>query len=418
MKIKLKKLFTKADLVIKTKTFQDTGIVFGGNVISSILGAIFFFLLAHQSGAYLFGVFSVVIAISTTAVDLFDIAINNAIVGFGSNELSRAAVVKRGLIQKIVLAFGLSILLWIFAPVIIRILDKSELLSPLRLAVWLIPARSFFSLVKTILQSMKKFFLDAIVDVFSSAIRLLGFYLFPLSGLSLIDGALLAYISSLALSSLLAIHVLIKILLTPSKTKLPESFHLYQSWMVVSFVSSAIASRLDIFFLTRLTSLTVVGWYQAAFRLFMPVQQLASSLSRVFAPRFASFVGELDVKKYLKKSLYLSGLLAMSIFLTLPFLGIGIAFLYGKDFIPAISIAFGLSIYFAVFLFSTPYWSALLYFRKDAKAFARLSLVQLILMIVLLPITIKLFGVAGAVASLVVALLSTVFMVRNIVKIL
>src|SRR3989338_2098558 len=189
----------------RTATFKDTTVVFIGNNLSSVLGAVFFFILARKAGPAVFGIFSIATAVAITAVDLFDIAINNAIISFGSKSGWMAIALRNGLKRKILLSIIFSVLLWIFIPAIIWVLGKPEISYALKISVWLIPAKAIFSFVKTALQAGKEFFLDSAVDILSSAIRLLGFFILWKIGLSHLSSALWSYILGLLLSTIIAL---------------------------------------------------------------------------------------------------------------------------------------------------------------------------------------------------------------------
>lgn len=396
----MKLFFDSINRAIRAATVRDTGVVFVGNIISSVLGALFFFLLAHKGGPYIFGVFSVSIAIAVTVVDLFDIAIDNAVLNFASRSEARSAVLRTGLVRKCVLSIGASILLWISAPLLVGLLGKSEILQTIRMAIWFIPIKSFYSFVKTIFQASRQFHFDAGIEIFSSSIRIIGFLFMFVSNISVLTLALWTYMGSLAVSAILGLPLILPALRKKEGTRPDKEFTSFQSWMTVSFAASAISSRLDVLFLTRMTSLETVGWYQAAFRLFMPIQQLAGSLTRVFAPRLASFHSVLQARSYLRKSLILTGFLSGAILFTMPIFPWAVQLLYGWRFQETVPIAYGLVPFFMIFLFSTPWWSVLLYFHSQAKKFAQFSVFGLLLQLVLFPSMITLFGVAGAAAAL------------------
>lgn len=388
---------------LRTATLRDTGVVFIGNFISSVLGAVFFFLLAHQGGPYILGVFGVSIALAITIVDLFDVAIDNAVISFGSRIETRGAVLRSSLSRKLILSFTAALLLWIFAPAVVFLLGKPDILLSVRTAIWLIPAKSLYSFAKTVFQISRKFHFDAGIEIFSSLIRLIAFMLIFLVKGQILSVALWTYIGSLFVSICISLPFIMPMLIEKSHQNEHHKFTSYQLWMTLSFAASSISSRLDVFFLTRFTSLEIVGWYQAAFRLFMPIQQLAGSLTRVFAPRLASFGESLKTKQYLKKSIVLSGILSLSMLLPIPLFPWAIPFLYGGRFHEAVPIAYGLIPYFMIFLFSTPWWSVLLYFHSQAKMFAMLSIVGLFLQLGLFPPAISLFGVYGAAMVLFVS---------------
>lgn len=405
---------SKISRIIGTSTFKDSTLVFSGNLVSSVLGAVFFFLLAHRAGPRDFGIFSVTVAAAVTVVDLFDIAINNAMVNFGSRQESRRPVLRDGLIRKLVLSSIFSLLFWLGAPMISRALGQGELVVFFRTVVWLIPARAIYSFVKTALQVSQQFFLDAGVDVLSSLLRLAGMIALPYLDISQLNAAFWSYILALILSVIIAlpnIRNLLEEQIDNRREVDAGAFTTYQSWMTLAFIASAVTSRLDVFFLTRLVSLEVVGWYQAAFRLFMPIQQLAGSLSRVFAPRFASFAKSSELRVYMRKSILLSTGLAILIFLPLPVFPSAIKLLYGSDFIPATSMAYGLAVYFAIFLASTPWWSKLLYYHSNARLFAFLSALQLMLIALLSPLGITYAGAIGMIGVLIVSIVAATIVV-------
>lgn len=402
MKARITKLSSVAAGIIKTGTFRDSGAVFIGNMISSVLGAVFFFLLAHKLGAGGFGIFNVVIAVMVTAVDLFDIAINNAIVSFGTKIGQRGWVLRNGLKRKLLLAVVLSFTIWAGRDIIGFILGRPELKTPLGIGISLIAAKSLYSFVKTGLQIAKKFYLDAVVDVLASIFRIGLFYWLVLWGIDGLEAGLWSYSVSLVLPLPICFPLIWKLVSEKSDRQDKRKFGAFQSWMTTSFFFSAISGRLDVFFLARFTSLEIVGWYQAAFRLFMPIQQLASSLSRVFAPRHAAFFKDEEADNYTRKGTWLSSGLALSMLFAIPLLRWVIPIFYGAGFMPAINMSYWLMPYFMVFLFLTPWWSQLLYYHSRAKMFAILAGLQLLLTLILMPYTIWVFGANGVAVSLTI----------------
>lgn len=389
--------------ISKTATFKDTGIVFTGNAFSAILGAFFFFYLARVAGANNFGIISTSLAAMLVLTDLFDVALNTTIVNFASKKQYQTTVLKLILKRKLLFAFIVAPLLALFAHPIANLLGHQELAFPLRLAAIGIPLKVLYTFVKAALQSNRQFIFDAIAEVSGALFRLLIFILFfHICDLPVVASAILAYSLGLGLAFLIALPRAIKLL--REKISISKDFHAsisrYQSWLTLSFVATAISGRLDIFALTRLGSLTAVGLYEAAFKLFIPVQQLSGSLSRVFAPRFAS-IDKKQFSSYFKKTIWLSIGLALATLATLPILKPAILLLYGPEFLPTVSYARILIFYFALFILSTPWWSHLLYHQSDAKRFTFLSILQLSLLVVLLPVGIIKLGGLGAPIALV-----------------
>lgn len=386
---------------LRTATIKDTGVVFAGNTVSSILGAIFYFLLARVAGPAQFGIFAAVAAIATTAVDLFDIGINAAVINFASRTETRPVSLRAALVRKFWLSLIVTLAIVLAAPIVAGLLGQPVLTGAIRWAAILVPTKAVFSFVRSGLQAAKSFVWDAGVDVLSSVVRLGLFGIFVLvSDLDPVLAAIWGYAAGLLVPAVLVAGKMRKMMAGESSNAGLPGFTTYQSYMTAAFALAAVSGRLDVFFLTRMTSLEAVGLYQAAFRLFMPIQQLSSSLSRVLAPRFAGFGDRAEAKKYLNKSLLMSGGLAVSMFLTVPFLSWGIRLLYGSNFGGAAGNAYFLLFYFAVFLAATPWWAKLLYFHSNAKWYAILSAGQLFLLLSLMPVLISGFGPRGAAIAL------------------
>ncbi len=402
---------------LRTATVKDTGIVFAGNTISSVLGAVFYFLLARIAGPAQFGVFAVVAAVATTAVDLFDVGINAAVINYASRIETRSVSLRAAFLRKVWISLIVTLIIILAAPIISGLLGQPVLTGAIRWAALLVPTKAFFSFIRSGLQAAKLFAADAVLDILSSVVRLGSFGVFTF-GLSFdpVMAAILGYAIGLFLPAAFGLKKVWRMMGKSGNNTIATGFTSYQSYMTAAFAMSAISGRLDVFFLTRLTSLEAVGWYQAAFRLFMPVQQLSSSLSRVLAPRFAGFGDAIEAKKYLKKSLALSFGLAVLMFLTIPFLNLGIRFLYGSSFTAATVNGYWLLIYFAVFLAATPWWAKLLYFHSNAKWYAVLAGAQLIMMLVLMPPLINVFGSNGAAAALIGANLAAAGAAAYLVK--
>lgn len=387
--------------IVRTATVKDTGIVFAGNTISSILGAVFYFLLARVAGPTQFGMFAAVAAVATTAVDLFDVGINAAVINYASRAETRQSSLRSALVRKVWISGAVTVIIVLAAPIISGLLGQPVLTGAIRWAALLVPAKALFSFVRSGLQAVKLFVLDAGLDILSSVMRL-GSFIVLIFGLGYdpVLAAIWSYAIGLFLPAILGFKKVWRMMEKPENNIGAPGFTSYQSYMTAAFGAAAISGRLDVFFLTRLTTLEAVGLYQAAFRLFMPVQQLSSSLSRVLAPRFGGFGDKSEAKKYLHKSLLLSRGLAALMFLTVPFLPWGIKLLYGSDFTAAVGNAYWLILYFGVFLAATPWWAKLLYFHSNAKWYAVLAGLQLIMLLILMPWLINIFGANGAAMAL------------------
>ena len=152
---------------LRTATVKDTGVVFVGNTISSILGAVFYFLLARIAGPAQFGVFAVVAAVATTAVDLFDVGINAAVINYASRLETRSSSLRSALTRKIWISAVITLIIILAAPIISGLLGQPVLTDAIRWAAILVPTKALFSFVRSGLQAVKLFVLDAVLDILS-----------------------------------------------------------------------------------------------------------------------------------------------------------------------------------------------------------------------------------------------------------
>ena len=382
----------------KTQTAKDAGIVFGGQVLSTITSAIFFILIARFLGPEKLGIYSAAMAIVIVLADTVDLAINSSIVKFYHKE-NYKAYWKFAFLLKMLAGFVFSILLFFGAGFLSEIMHQ-DLTIVLKVSSLLVFLIFFCRFPKAVFQAQKKFLSDALVDVATSALRLLlVLLLICFSALSVKSALWTQIISALGIG-LIALKFIgmdfLKAKITPVVRKTFFSFH---SWLTVGFILAAVHTRIDNLFLMRFSGPAMVGYYQAGYRFFMPIIQFSSVLSTVFAPRFASFEKEKQVKDYLKKTSLLSGGLALLVLIFIFFVPLIVKILFGAEYAPAVLPTQILAVGFAFFVFAVPFFSCLIYRRGETGFFALLNLLQLCLIVGFDLLLIPRFQAVGAASA-------------------
>ncbi len=388
------------------QTIKDAGIVTIGLGLSAILATVCIFLIARILGPAGFGLYTTAFALAIIVIDAVELAISGSIVKFASQATALSqSFVKFGFYLKLIL--GLVITgLFVLVSLTLSPFLHPQLTQPLLVVSLFIPAVFLLRFPKSLLQAQKKFLLDSALEVTVSAVRLisiLGFYW--LAQLTVIT-ALLAYLFGALTAFLIgALMVSWKFLSASITLKIKAHFFSFQKWLTFGFMIAAVHGRIDSVILLKLSGPEAAGIYQAAFRFFMPVLQLAGALSLVFAPRFASFPDFSQKKTYLHKAAKLALGLGCLVLLLIPLAPFLIKFIFGTKYLSSILPLQILSLGFAAFIAGSPYASHLIYAVNKTKVFFLINLLQLCFLVALDLIFIPLAGAIGAAWALALTLI-------------
>ncbi len=393
------------------QTIKDTGIVTIGTGLSTVLATVCIFLIARILGPASFGLYTTAFALGIIVIDSIELAISGSIVKFAAqnNALSQGFV-KFGFYLKIILGLGITGLFILISQALSPFLHQ-QLTQPLLVVSFFIPAVFLLRFPKSLLQAQKKFFHDSVLEVTISLVRLisvLGFY--GLAQLTVIT-ALLSYLFGALTAFLIgALMVSWKFLSASITPKIKSHFFSFQKWLTFGFIIAAVHGRIDSVILLKLSGAEATGIYQAAFRFFMPVLQLAGALSLVFAPRFASFPDFSQKKTYLYKAAKLALGLGCLVLLLIPLAPFLVKFIFGTKYLSSILPLQILSLGFAAFIAGAPYTSHLIYAVNKTKVFLIINLLQLSLLVSLDLIFIPKSGAVGA----ALALASTLIIINGL----
>jgi len=400
---------------LKTKTIKDSAVVSGGMVFSTLLSAATIFLLARWLGPGDFGLYAASLAIAVIVTDSLELAISGSVVNFGAkNNASSQKLIKYGLILKLALGLGLGILAAVLAKPVSGWINPA-LNQPFYLVALIIPLNFLMRFPRSVLQSQRRFWADSSLEVITSLGRFLSVAGFYFSGSLTVITGLWAYLSG-AVAALMIGSALIswKFLKERIDQETRRHFFQFQKWLTIGFILAAIHGRMDTAILLKLAGPAATGIYQAAFRFFMPVMQLAAALSLVFAPRFASFVTRQEARIYLKKAAKLTLLLGLGVLLMLPLAPWLVSLIFGSAYSGAVLPARILSLGFALFIVMAPFTAYLIYSVNRTRVFALINFLQLLLLLILDYWLIPNFGAVGAAIASAVTLISVNLLIMGL----
>ena len=395
--------------ILRTKTLRQSVVTATGTIINGVIGWVFYILVARNLGPSNFGIFSVATATIGLLSSIFNVGVDTGLVRFvgkyiSSDKEKAFRFMKLGLKVKIISGVALITIGWFLIPFFAyTVLDKPELLFPLRLSLigafgWLL---SFF--VTSCLQATQKFFSWVGLNIFMTSLRLFAVLGLIYFGISNINFSLYAYIYSPFIGFLLGITFLPKFFKVKDEGSIAKEFFHYNKWVAIFTVIAAISSRLDIYLSTRLLSLSDLGIYSVANNLSSIVSEIVLALATVVAPKLASFVSVIDAKRYLKKlQLFVIALSVFGVAFGIPLSYYLIPKLYGLSYTPSILPFSILLISQAIFLISVPVHTSIYYYFSEPKVFVFVCLGQIILISTLGWYAISTYGYIGAAFTMLV----------------
>jgi len=391
--------------ILGTQTVKDSFVVTLGMGISTVLSALSIFCIARILGPMPFGLYVSSLAIAVIVTDSLELAISNSLVKFAAANGKALSFIKYGFYLKLFLGLGLGSLMALGSQLLADLINPA-LSRPLLIVSSFIPVLFLYRFPRSLLQAKKRFVADSLIEVTTSFLRLVFILLFYFwLGLT-VELALLAYVLGAFLTFIIGAKIISwKFLNQPITNSVKTSFFNFQKWLTLGFIIASIHGRIDTILLVRLSGPEAAGIYQAAFRFFMPVIQLSSALSLVFAPRFASFNSAEKDRRYLIKAAGLSLGLAILSLLLIPLSPWLVRLIFGFKYEASISIVQILALGFAAFLAGTPFSSHLIYSSQKIKVFFWLNLFQLIILTSLDFILMPRFGSLGAAWAMSITLI-------------
>ncbi len=411
--------------ILSTKTLQHSLVTISGTVINGALGLFFYILLARNLGPANFGIFTVAVTTLILLADIGSFGVDTSVIRFlgkyGAEEKSRSfiklALKIKFLVWLVILGVG-----WILAPTIAQtFFQKSDLVFPLRLAFLGVGGAMLFSLTSSALQGYQRYQNWAQLNISINLLRLILLIIGISLAILTVNNALYIFIATPFLGFLVGLTLLPNFIFAPLNKAIFSEFFTFNKWMAILTIMAAISARLDVYLLTRFSSIKEVGYYGVATQLASVLPQLIFALATVVAPKLASFDTREKAAVYLKKlSLLTVGLSIVGLIL-LPVINFVIPLIFGSNYYNSIAPFSILFLAQLFFLISLPAHQAIFYFFAQPKIFIGITLINILTMIFVGLWLVPIYGPIGAAVTLLIGnlinfILPTVWVIRQFYK--
>lgn len=405
-------LFKNRD-IIKSKTIYQSFITSSSTIINGLLGVAFYILTARFLGPTAFGILTVSLTTLSLVSDIAAVGTNTGIVKFvgqhfESDRTKALRFLKLGFEVKLVVGMIVLILGFALVPFIATVLlSKPELIGPLRFAIVGSFASLLFTFATSALQAIQKFWTWGAVNVFANVLRVAAVLLLAYLSFLNLNTTLIVYVSCVLFGFFMALLFLPNFYKVKGELSLSREFFHFNKWVAMFVLIAAFSGRLDTYLTTKLLSLRDVGIYGVATSLSAIGSQIVAGITTVVAPKLASFDTEKKAIIYLKKlQLFVAILALLTVIIGIPLSFLIVPLLYGSQYSGSIVPLAILVVAQAIFLFSVPAHSSVIYYFSYPKLFVYISIVHVLIIGILGYTLISRFGYVGASVTVLVGNLS------------
>lgn len=381
----IKKIITLGLHLGKSRTARDIYWVFSGNAASIVLTFFTTILIANSISKAENGIFLALFTLANLLSELGEAGLGAALTSFIPRlQLEEKYTEMRKLVNtvftlELCIALVVMVVLSAFAKPIAIMLFENTMPAYVVLTALITFTLVMFSISTWILSSYKQFREVATVNIFYSLIRL-GF-IFGVAVFSKLH--LLSILISYLGASLLAwvysfLHLKVKLRISQIESKEVSHLFRFSSILAVQKVFVAVSSRLDLLMLVPLSGAVEAGVYGIASRFSMVYPLLISSLSQVFAPKFAEFARGRDALTFLKKSVLVIGVLLISMY-AFYLVARPLLTLLVPKYVDAVPVFQALLLAMSPFVAAVPFTSLLVYTFKKPVVTTVASLLQLLI---------------------------------------
>jgi O-antigen/teichoic acid export membrane protein len=196
-----------------------------------------------------------------------------------------------------------------------------------------------------------------------------------------------------------------------NKKAIKDIFH-FSKWVLLSYFATVIASRLDIFLISRYKGQEQVGIYSAALQLSLLLPLLIGSMTTVLLPLVSKYKKKAEYLSYIKKYFIVATaiiILCIPALIISPYL---IKIIFGSKYDSSILIFQILFIAYLPSVLANPI-SLIVFSMNKPKSITIINYLQLVLAVILNVLLIPRYGIFGAAISFLVTNISSAIAVLS-----
>lgn len=294
---------------IKSKTLQDLLRVFSGNLVSQGIGFLTIIIISRDLGVVQYGVFSLLLAVFTVAVQLSDFGTSTSYVKYVSENLNKSKeIFFTVFVSKIVLSFIIIIFLYLFSESISIFFFKtdeySKIIELISTAVFF---HSMYAVIASHYQAKQRFKQYTYMNIFHNLFKLISVLIVSIGFSESRHTEYFIYIYAFVLILILSFFFLknFKQLLFKSSFDLNHFIQIYKLgfWIFLSSLATMIIMRLDIMMLQKMSTSEEVGYYSIAMNLAMIFPLITTSLITTLLPKMNTLLKNDSINGYINKVL-------------------------------------------------------------------------------------------------------------------
>lgn len=367
-----------------SSTSKDAAIVLVGNVLVAAAGMLFSIILARGlAGPSEFGIISSLLAVGTILSSLGDIGVTSALINFlPKHPENRREILSLSFWVQAVIGSIMVTLMLVLVPFNQRLIPGSDPWHFLLLGLLgFVLCLQIFSVA--IFRAEKRFFWAVLIQSLDSWLKI-SFIFLLLTGNNLkITTVLIATLAASTLATIVGLSFEIRGIRFIFPKEHAARIFQFTKWIALMSVFSVFIGRIDIILLNALSSSYNAGIFAAAARVALVFVIIVSSLGSVVGPRFSGFSQREATISYLKKlTLLISGIALFMILMAL-LAPVIITLVFGPKYIPAIPVFRALTLAMIPFLYTIVTINPLIYTFNQPDFVAKITIVQVLLIVVI-----------------------------------
>lgn len=390
---------------IKSKTLQDLLKVLSGNIVAQGVGFLTIIIISRDLGPEQYGIFSLLLAIFTVAVQISDFGVSTSYVKYVSENLSKAkGIFVTVILSKVALSLIIIVALYFLSGVISDFFFESRKYQKLiELIAVAILFQSFFGVIIGHFQAIQNFKVFAYLNIIHNLLKLLSVIIisFSFSQEKHLEYFILSY-AFVVIFLIFSISIKnYKLFRYIKQFDFNYFIQIYKLgfWVFLSSLLVVFMMRLDLFMLQKLMDSKAVGLFSVVLTVNSIYILILSSLTATLLPKVGEYLKSNSVQAYLDRLFSFKKYIVLFTLFIILVSPIFIKLVFGSEYEDSILPFQILAISYYFSFYASPI-SLVLINKNKAHLLSLMNLFQIIILFLTNLVLIPLVGLLGAAISL------------------